>query len=147
MSKLKAQKAGRAIADALGLSHFVVANLIAILGHFTSLFSFMKTSTPGVDFVKTYICAPAIPLLTWLLVLIQSLTEWTTFFIYSLFSLFSDSRILEAAKPGFSFVEDFFKDTSTIGIMLSTEAVIIFASVLYWLVCYISVRIIIATTA
>ncbi len=51
------RKAAVAVADALGISHFIVANVIIALGEFTDLFSFMKTSHPGIDFVMQYLDA------------------------------------------------------------------------------------------
>ena len=57
--KIKPDIAAKSISDALGLSHFFVANLLVVIGEFTNLFDFVLTQHPGMDFVKQYISTPA----------------------------------------------------------------------------------------
>jgi len=58
--KLKPEIASKTIADALGLSHFFVANLLVVIGEFTNLFDFMLSKHAGMDFVKQYISMPGV---------------------------------------------------------------------------------------
>jgi len=146
MSQVKNKQAARSIADSLGLSHFVIANAIVFIGQVTNLFSFMGTKNPGIDFVKVYIAAPAVPLLTWLLIVLEAVTDNVVKAAFYLTGTLSDNRLQQVTKSGFSFVDDFYKDESYFGLFLSTEAIILSASVLYWIVCYLSVRTILLIT-
>jgi len=57
--RIKPAEASKTIADALGLSHFVIVNLIALIGEITPLLDFMPGKHPGMDIVKNYIAFPA----------------------------------------------------------------------------------------
>lgn len=144
--KIKPEAASKKIADALGLSHFLVTNFIVLIGEFTSLFNFMKTKHGGIDFVKTYISAPGLSILSVLVTCLEVVMNWTIKGMYWVLSNVMDKKLQEASKTSVTFVNDFFKDQSFIGLFLSTEAVIVFASALYWVVCYYSTRFILAAT-
>jgi hypothetical protein len=46
------------ISDSIALGHFVVCNVILVLGAITHLFDFMHHAYPGLEFVYTYIDRP-----------------------------------------------------------------------------------------
>jgi hypothetical protein len=98
-SKTKPDKAAKTISDAFALSHFFVANFILVLGEFTSLFDFIVSPHPGMDFVKQYISAPA---------MLVSHLWWN--------------------------------DKGTLNLWVSMEGIIIAASLVYWVLCYLATR-------
>ena len=55
------------IADAIGFSHFVIVNLIALVGQFTDLFRNPSEfyDYPGLEFVFKYVDAPVYHLVSW----------------------------------------------------------------------------------
>lgn len=57
-TKVKPPAAGKAVADAIAIAHFLVANIIAIAGDFTDLFVFMKVPHGGIHFVMQYLDGP-----------------------------------------------------------------------------------------
>jgi len=122
--RIKPAEAAKTIADALALSHFVVANVLVVVGELTPLFDFVNSKHPGMDFVKIYIDAPAV----WLLD-----CYW-------------------AFSQAFGFLSVFFSenarttDTSSFTLWLGVESVILLGSVVYWGLCYIASRLILAVS-
>lgn len=60
-----------ALADAVGVGHFVVANAILILGEVTPLMSKWGSRHPGIEFIYSYLDVP----------------------MYHVFSVFADAKI------------------------------------------------------
>lgn len=46
------------LADAVGISHFVLANLVIVLGEFTSIFQHLSEKYGGLTFIFRYVDAP-----------------------------------------------------------------------------------------
>ena len=63
---LRTMEVGRVamkVAEALGLAHFITANLFIALGESTGAFSFLSANHAGVEFVMKYMDAPIYALL------------------------------------------------------------------------------------
>lgn len=65
--RIKHNIAAKSIADALAVSHFVVANCLILMGEVTNLFDFLPGPHPGMDFVGKFISTPGMLLIgAWL---------------------------------------------------------------------------------